>query len=136
VTAPEIAPAREAPTGQVEQPLAPTTPSAAPKAAPEVTTVVVHRSEIYASVVGRRGKVVELLSLLMTSETVPAPGTKAQLFRKAGKKESGDWIPLGEVTLQKFGDGGKIEILLGGDAPGGKAEIYKKDLAIKLQIDR
>ena len=86
--------------------------------------------------VARRGKVVELLSLLMTSETLPAAGAKALLFRKATKKETGEWFPLGEVTLQKFGDGGKIEVVLSDDAAAGKGEIFKKDLSIKIQIDR
>ncbi len=143
---PTPAPAPSPTIAEVEQPLT-VAPTAAPlppasaaatasaSAAPEAT-IVIHRSEIYASVVARRGKVVDLISLLMTSDTLPAAGTKAVLFRKAAKKESGDWIPLGEVTLQKFSDGGKIEIKLGDDSPTGKGEIFKKDLSVKIQIDR
>ncbi|MFO0761592.1 MAG: hypothetical protein U0359_34435 [Byssovorax sp.] len=134
---PPPAPAPET-TAVVEQPAVTTAPTVAPSAkasaAPEPP--VIHRSEIYGSVGARKGKVLDLLALVMTSTTTPPIGTKAMLFRKAGKKESGEWIQLGEVTLKKFGDEGKIEAELSDEPVSGKGDVFKKGLSIKIQIDQ
>src|SRR4051812_1996320 len=81
--------AKEPPPATASTPLASASaapePTAAPSAAPEPPAPVIHRSEIYASVVSRQGKVLKVLSLVATSETPPTAGSRVMLLRKANK---------------------------------------------------
>jgi hypothetical protein len=106
-----------------------------------VTAGVVHRSETYATMVARAGKVVRTLSLVTTSDVPLSAGTRGLLMRKvpAGEGEDGsEWAALAMVVVKKVDMQANLELTIEEERPttNKKARPYARGTAVKLRVDR
>jgi len=107
--------AKAAPKQEAVKPPAARAPTPVAKAEPtppaeEPPAIVIHEADLYGQIVGRQGKTVTVLSMLVTSNTQPDVGNRGVLFRKIEGGES-EWEPIADVEVKsKLDAGGKLQV--------------------------